>query len=292
MASIFVQISAYQDYELAKTIKDCLSKSSGQNEIHFGVNLVYTTDDIEVPDVPHLKIQKSKAPLNLGVGEGRAIANAFYDGEDYYLQVDSHTRFVQDWDLVALESYNMYKAEGCNPVLTTYPARYWYDDGIEMLDTNLTVTGIDFRKDDPELFNKAKFYHQTSIDAQGSIFTKSVSGGSVFASGDIASITPNNKMFNWGEEMLYAIRLFTHGYDLMIPQKQYLFHLYYDVNKPQYNFRALSGADFPVEVAAIIEKSNAEMYRIITNNVIGPQELGTVRTLKDYEDYAGISLGQ
>jgi hypothetical protein len=95
-------------------------------------------------------------------------------------------------------------------------------------------------------------------------------------------------MFNWGEEMLYAIRLFTHGYDLMIPEKQYLYHLYYDNNNPKYNFRSLSGIDFPEETNRILDESNKEIYRILSNSVVGDQELGTVKTLKDFEIYAGI----
>jgi hypothetical protein len=36
MSSIFVQISAYHDHELYKTIIDCMAKSSGKNKINFG----------------------------------------------------------------------------------------------------------------------------------------------------------------------------------------------------------------------------------------------------------------
>ena len=222
MSSIFVQISAYQDHELHKTIKDCINKSSGNNEIHFGINLVFKEDNILIPEVPNLKIKKSEAPLNLGVGVGRYIANRLYDGEDYYLQVDAHTRFIQNWDDSIIESYNLYKEHGCNPVLTAYPSAYWYENEEEVFDSVPDINAIDFRMEDVELFKKTKFLHQYSKKAEGSIFTKSISGGSVFSSGSISSISPNKKMFNWGEEMLYAARLFTHGYDLMIPQKQYL----------------------------------------------------------------------
>ena len=96
-------------------------------------------------------------------------------------------------------------------------------------------------------------------------------------------------MFNWGEEMLYAIRLFTHGYDLMIPQKQYLYHLYYSHDKPENNFRSISGSDFPDETNNIIKESDQEIYRIITNNIISDEGLGNKRTLDEYWFYIGIS---
>ena len=50
MKSIFVQISSYQDYELAKTIRDCLDKSSGEYDIHFGISLVFTKENIDILD--------------------------------------------------------------------------------------------------------------------------------------------------------------------------------------------------------------------------------------------------
>ena len=289
MSSIFIQISAYEDHELHKTIMDCIKKSSGNNELHFGINVVFKDYDIFIPSVPNLKIQKSKAPLNLGVGIGRYIANQFYDGQDFYLQVDAHTRFASNWDELIIESYNLYKNEGCNPVLTTYPSPYWYEEGKEKLEENPGTSAIDFRTENIDLFKTTKFFHQYSKATDGSIFTKSISGGSVFSSGDIASILPNKKMFNWGEEMLYAIRLFTHGYDLMIPQKQYLYHLYYNHEKPEGNFRALSGNDFPSEVNQIAEESNKEIYRIITNNIISDEGLGDKRTLDDYWYYIDLS---
>jgi hypothetical protein len=288
MKSIFVQISAYEDYELPKTILSCINKSSKQYKIHFGINLVYNKYDIKIPDVKNLKIFKSKAPLNLGVGEGRFIANSFYDNQEYYLQIDSHTRFINNWDLEIVKTYNSYKSLGCNPILTAYPARYWYENNVEILDPNMDLTSIEFKTEDIDFFNKTKFYHQKAVPKNNSVLTKSISGGSVFSDGSISKIFPNKKMFNWGEEMLYAIRLFTHGYDLMIPEKQYLYHLYYDNNNPKYNFRSLSGIDFPEETNRILDESNKEIYRILSNNVVGDQELGTIKTLKDFEIYAGI----
>jgi hypothetical protein len=291
MSTIFVQIASYQDHELEPTILDCIEKLSGDHEIHFGVALCYCEDTISVPDVPNLKIIKSQAPNNLGVGIARFLANSLYDNEDYYLQVDSHTRFIENWDREIVNCYEYYKENGLNPVITTYPARYWYEDNILKLDENMSVTYIDFKHDDNELFKSKKFLHQTAKPNQlDNLFTKSVSGGSIFSSGKISSIEPNKVMFNWGEEMIYAIRLFTHGYDLVLPQKQYLYHLYYDHENVEGNKRNLSGKDFPELSQEIYDNSFNEVKRIIEGNVVGDQELGTERTLEDYAYYAQIEF--
>jgi hypothetical protein len=252
---------------------------------------VYKDASVKIPDIPNLKIIVSKAPDNLGVGKARYLANTLYAGETYYLQVDSHTRFIKNWDEEIVSCYNLYKQNNLNPVITTYPARYWYENGQVQLDPNMGVTYIDFKHDNPTLFKTTKFLHQIAkANPENNIFTRSISGGSMFSSGSIHSIEPNTKVFNWGEEMLHAVRLFTHGYDLVLPQKQYLYHLYYDHSVPENNRRNLAGNDFPEIAQAIFDQSFAEVYRVVSGNVIGPQELGTKRTLQEYEIMAGVNF--
>lgn len=287
MSSIFVQISAYHDHELHKTIIDCIAKSSGANALFFGVHVCYKdVDDIVYVDLPNVQYVKSKAPDGLGVGQGRYLANEFYNNEDYYLQIDAHTRFVQDWDINLIEDHKLYTSNGCKPILTAYPSGYYYDNSRIKYDPAPSVVFADFEKIGD--FNKTDFLHQTSMTNElGNIFTRALSAGHVFASGEVAQIRPNKKMFNWGEEFLTAIRLFTHGYDLMLPTKQNLYHLYYG-DRPE-NQRRLSGQDYPAETDLIFANSQKEITRILSSKIVGDQELGSVRTLDEFWYYAKIT---
>ena len=293
MKSIFIQIAAYHDYELPRTINDCIKKSSGEYRLNFGINLVYYNDEIAIPNLSNIKFEKTKAPINLGVGLGRYIANSFYKDEDYYLQIDAHTRFVENWDKLIIDCFEKHQLDGYKPIITAYPANYEYIDHELKLDENLSICDIDFKRDENA---KKQFKNKFFIDQHGiankedNIFSKSISGGSAFSSGDIALIKPNKKMFNWGEEMLSAARYFTHGYDILLPEKQYLYHLYYDNSDPIKNMRRLAGQDFPDEVGKIIKSSDNEIYRIFSNKVIGDQELGSKRTLRGYGKYTGLDF--
>ncbi len=288
MESIFVQISAYHDYELSKTIIDCIEKSSKENLINIGIHLCYyEKDDILIPDLENVKYIKTKAPEGLGVGYGRYKANQFYDNEDYYLQIDAHTRFAKNWDKQLIENYKKYVDEGCNPVLTAYPSGYHYEDSVIKYDSDPFVVFADFVRD--ESTKKPDFLHQTSMaNEPGNIFTRALSAGHIFSSGSIAKISPNYKMFNWGEEFLEAIRLFTHGYDLMLPEKQVLYHLYY--GKEPENQRRLAGQDFSKENDKIFSDSQEEIRRILSDKIIGEQELGSKRKLEDFWYYADIDF--
>ena len=54
----------------------------------------------------NVNIKYSKAPENIGVGMGRYLANQLYNGEDFYLQIDSHMTFVNNWDVKLVECLN------------------------------------------------------------------------------------------------------------------------------------------------------------------------------------------
>lgn len=292
MASIFVQIPSYHDYEIGRTVRDAIRKSSGNNIINFGLHVsYYKTNDIDIPILDNVKFKISEAPDNLGQGTSRGIANDFYNGEDYYLQIDSHTRFEKDWDKSLIEDYTFYKEIGLKPVLSCYPGAYSYgENGATIFNESKDVSYTDFVEELSFLEN-CHIPHQRAVpNLSDNIFTRSVSGGSIFSDGSIASIKPNKDMYFWGEEILTAVRLYTHGYDLLLPRKQNLYHLYYDSSKREKNQRRQVGEDFPDIIQEIDRKSKYELGKILDNKIIGPDALGSVRTLEEYQIFAGINF--
>jgi hypothetical protein len=83
VASIFVQIATYHDYELPNTIMDLMEKSSGDNIINFGVYVCYYKEqDINLPKLNNVKYKINMAPEGIGLGYSRLMAHNFYNGED------------------------------------------------------------------------------------------------------------------------------------------------------------------------------------------------------------------
>ena len=56
---------------------------------------------------------------SLGPYMARYLGSKFYRGEEYYLQIDSHSEFVQDWDAKLIKMVDDAPAE--KPVISTYP---------------------------------------------------------------------------------------------------------------------------------------------------------------------------
>ena len=293
MASIFIQLASYHDFELGKTMYDAIYKSSKFHDIHFGVhNCYYKENEIYVPQYPNLRIVESLAPENIGVGISRSIANSLYDGQDYYLQIDAHTRFEYNWDESLVNLINEYKEYGFDkPLITMYPGIWKYNNNLkEVVEYSVDVTSTGFI-DKPEQFDETMIPNQTAIPPENWIYQKAIAGGFIFTTGDYAELGVNEKIMFLGEEILMSVRAYTHGYDLLIPDKHYVYHLYFEPESVfQKNMRRHTWKDYPEEWAKLEAVSKAEVVDILTNQRVGPGALGTVRTLDEYGEYAGLDF--
>ena len=292
--SIFVQIASYRDQELTPTIINAIGKSSGNNKINFGVHTIYLDEsEINVPDFPNVKHTKSKAPENVGLGMGRALAHQFYNGEDYYLQCDSHSRFVEGWDEIAINSILEYQKQGIEkPLLTMYPANYWYKDNTfteteDDLVNPRNLTRISFHEQ-PQQFKDIKIPSQTAVPSDGSVFSRSVSGGCIFTVGGFLNF--NTDIAFYGEEIWLAARAYTHGYDLLLPKEQFLYHLYYNHNNPEINRREFLWSDFPLEFQELDKRSKELIYKVFSEGLVGEYFMGDKRSLKDYGLHCGLDF--
>lgn len=112
MASIFVAIPTLEDPEYFNTLISCYEQSSGKNEIYIGsaYNVLFNNKKIikevekNIPDIPNLQIKFINTNKSRGVGYGRLESMSFYEGQDYFLQVDSHTLFLKDWDQILIDA--------------------------------------------------------------------------------------------------------------------------------------------------------------------------------------------
>jgi hypothetical protein len=290
MSSIFVQISAYEEPEISNTIYNLLNTSSKNHTINIGLHTCFKNKtDMVIPDLPNIKHIHSEAPNNIGVCRGRRLADSFYDGEDYYLQIDAHSRFNKYWDEFLLSELHRFKSLGINkPFITGYPAPYWYEDDVEILSPVDYVHAISLTYDTSS-FKQKRYPVQTQIiNETNTLFSLSVSAGSTFNEGP--GIVPSDDVFFNGEEISIAAMAFTRGFDLVIPQKPYMYHLYYDKKIPKKYLRNLVWQDWPEKYQEYMAISDKAVFDMFTKNIISPKHLGTVRTLKEFEYFTGLNF--
>jgi len=284
VVSIFIQISAYRDRELQKTIQDAIAKSSGQYELRFGVHEVIAEGD-EVVDlgVPTLT---SVAPENLGVNAGRYLANSLYDGEDYYFQIDSHMRFVPHWDSVAVNGIKFYQGQGiAKPLMTMYPGNFWYEDGVEKFDSieNFTPTLISFHEK-PEQFAETLAPSQMAMPtSRACAYTYSVSAANIFTVGEFANLPRDTRIMFWGEEILTAATAFCHGFDLVVPTAPLVWHLYHSGQSYEATGRHHAWQDYSRHWQALIEASTGCLEESLF-------ALDGVRSIAEFGEFAGLDF--
>ena len=104
--TIFISIASYRDPELERTIHSALDNAANPHELFFGVFL----QEFErfAPDlswVPNLTLKTIHPKMARGAGYARAQIVPMYSGQDYFLQIDSHTIFEKNWDQICIDQY-------------------------------------------------------------------------------------------------------------------------------------------------------------------------------------------
>ena len=84
---------------------------------------------------------------SLGPYMARYLAVKFYQGEQYYLQIDSHSEFVENWDDKLIKMVN--DAPAAKPVISTYPpdsTNNWRDSiGFRICDSEFAHAQIEWQ---------------------------------------------------------------------------------------------------------------------------------------------------
>jgi hypothetical protein len=175
-----------------------------------------------------------------------------------------------------------------------YPANYWYPSlTAKFVEKDVLAPGhlsdISFHEN-PDQFKAVRIPLQTAMPIKNdNKFVKSVSGGSIFTVGGFLPF--NTDIAFYGEEIWLAARAYTHGYDIVVPDEQYMYHLYFNHDKPEeINKRKLLWKDFPNEFEELDKVSKALLFKTLTEGTTGEMLLGTDRTIAEYGTYAGLDF--
>lgn len=299
MSSIFVMIASYRDLELVPSIRDLLAKSSGKNKISVGV--VWQKDenetlgeyannkDIRVIDYPW---NQSK-----GLGWARSLAQSLYKDEEYILQLDSHHRFSQDWDKSLIDMMKMVGDESAKPFLTSYAAGYDPSNDKVLHNTPAKVLPRDFKKSGTIWFNPVAINNHDKLSRP--IRARLVSGHYYFTlASHITDFPYDPDMYFAGDEITLSVRSFTAGYDLYHPHVNVVWHHYGRLDRNKH----WGDHNDQAKKSGIIDKTWAErdeyskkrirqMLGMENNNIdLGKYGLGNVRSLAEYERYAGFDF--
>ena len=288
--TILIEIAAYIDPEVVNTVKSALIQADYPDRIHFSI--CYQSDNLddynELKKIKNCRIKYMKESEARGSVYARYFCQQMIEDEKYIYQIDSHMRFVKHWDtkiIEQLESLNDPKA-----ILSVYPPFCTEDMMKKPLDDKIYDEPADggvmytngFR--DPSTYflscnsipiknDDYRAYKRNAFIAAGNFFTYSQAHRDVLH---------DKQMYFYGDELPMSIRLFTHGWNVYIPGESYIYHQYERKNQ---KFP-------PVTDAMKIENKRLMALLGLEGKPEDLEEfgLGTERTLKDYEEFAGINF--
>ncbi len=285
--SIFVSIAAYRDPGLLPTIADCLAKARHPERLRFGVCWQYGQEMADPRQLagPQFAVRYVDARLSRGACWARAEIMRLYDGEDWYLQLDSHHRFAADWDEKLRQQAVL--TGSAKPVLTTYASGFTPGAEAAAVEEATVMTFASFTTEG--------VLRPTSAPVAGPRTTpvraRYLSAHFLFAPGSFVTDVPYDpELYFLGEEVTLAVRAYTHGYDLFHPAEHILWHEYGRASSAKHWDDHVSEAGAPVSWQERDEPSLAKAARLLTSPWPGPDGMGTERTVADYEAYAGVSF--
>jgi hypothetical protein len=290
---IFIQIASYRDPQLLPTIKDCIAKAKNPKNLIFSIAWQHSLDDIwdnldEYKNDKRFRIIDIDHKDSQGACWARNKLQQNYKNEEYTLQLDSHHRFAENWDEECINMIKELQSKGhAKPLLTGYIPSF--DPENDPQGRVMIPWKMNFDRFIPE---GAVFFLPATIDnwkeLTQPIPARFYSAHFCFTLGSFVKEVPHDPEYYFhGEEISIGVRAYTWGYDLFHPHKVVAWHEYtrkgrkkqWDDDKEWVNKNNKC------------HLRNRVLFGMEDQNVnFGIYGFGNVRTLHDYEKYAGISF--
>jgi hypothetical protein len=281
--TIFVQIAAYRDPELVPTLRHCLSRAKHPSRLKFGIcyqhDIENSLEEFDFND----SVKTVKIPFTESKGAcwARSKTNELYNNEDFTLQIDSHMRFIQDWDEVLL---NMWKSlKDPKAILTAYPPQYEPGQPEEEWKNIPHICNVYAFKDGQ---TEQRPKTPEDIEARDTPYrVVHTAAGFLFGPGSLIVDVPYDPEFYFsGEETALTVRLFTHGYNLFAPHKTIVYHYYERKDESKH---WADDKNWGIYGNVSNERLDCLLNRSNKHN-LSKYGLGKERTLEDFQNYSGI----
>ncbi len=277
--TIFVSVASYRDKECPNTIKEIFTKAYNPERIRIGICQQNKDEDVDCLVTPYndkIRISRLKHTEAKGPTYARYICSTLYRDEDYYMQIDSHSQFEKDWDKNLIDMMPLKKA-----VLSCYP-----NDWTKKENDKLVSVYCQIKKTDRGTLNTTAYMKNATEEL---VEIPYVGGGFFFTYGVFLKTIPYDENLPYlfeGEEILFTLRLWTHGWDFYAPNKIILYHYYYRNGEPKFWD---DNSDYKKYNPMSLEKVN---YMIKMSNKKPKLDInkgmGKERRVEDYYRYIGF----
>lgn len=278
--------SLLENADHPENLKICIAWQRGDEDFEKGQLDEYKDDPrFIILDIPYLESK--------GACSSRNLIQQKYSDEDWYLQIDSHMRFVPHWDTTSIRMISWIKRNkgSKKPLLTAYvPSFDPFNDPAGRSSEIWKLNWDRFIPESPFFVLPASM---TEEEKQEPLLCRFFSGHFVFVQGSFVKEVPYDpNLYFHGEEGSLAVRAWTSGYDLYNPNVLICLHEY----GREYR-KGLKVWDTNSDWSTLNTASHLRHRKLFemdgeTREGIdfGPYDFGKERTLAEYEKFAGIQF--
>ncbi len=300
--TIFISVASYCDPLLGFTLRSAYSQAADPSRLTFGVV------EQAVPG-QQLRLQAGWAAKQVrwarlhalearGPCWARALAMSLYQGEDWFFQVDSHTWFEPGWDERLLRQARRCAVINPRCLVSCYPNPFRMVAG----EPYATVVGAQvlahvvsassaFADDHPVLF-----FEGVPVAGNDPVPALHIGAGCLLAPGRVVNELPYDpQLYFHGEEQAFALRAYTHGWDIFHIPGMPVYHQYHLADAPPrpLHWSPELDAQRAVQSHSLTAASNQRLAALLWGGddaraALGVYGLGTQRTLADYAAFSGI----
>ena len=224
---IFVSVASYRDQLCTTTLASMVSRARYPMRVYAGVYEqnaeASETCTVDAKYQANVRVTSVHAREARGPCAARYRCSMLMRGEEIFLQIDSHTEFTQDWDVMAVHMLqDLRGAQEGSVVISTYP---------------IDCSG-GWEQSDPPVIDRSK-YNGSWITFEATVRgearkivapSRQIGGGFLLCVASVVRHVPFDPgldgVFN-NEELLYTARLFTHGIDVVAPRQNLVCHKYF-----------------------------------------------------------------
>jgi hypothetical protein len=296
MTKIFISIASYRDPQLLPTLRDCIANADKPENLVFSIAWQRCKLDLwdnlkEFKEDPRFRIIDINYEESKGACWARSEVQKNYQDEEYYLQIDSHHRFVKHWDTECIKMIKQLQKKGHNkPLLTCYATSFNPDNDPE--EREKAPWWMTFDRFIPE---GAIFFLPAAIPywehRKEPIPSRFLSAHFIFTLGKWVKEVPYDPDYYFhGEEISLAVRSYTWGYDLFHPHKIMVYHEYTRRGRA----KVWDDDRQWTEKNILSHKKNRALFGMDGQRRddfdFSKYDFGKQRSLAQYEAYAGINF--
>lgn len=329
--SIYLSVVSFRDEMCVETLKDAFHKAKSPDNLFIGL-VQQNCEDEKCrrgknvgPDSDcynlfcssstgkkfcnngQIRLLRMKEAESLGPYMARYFASKLWMGEQWYMQIDSHMTFLQNWDALSIQMLE--KAPSNKPVISHLPPPNTVNLEEKMEVAAPRLCGAIFATSDIEsqIIRVEGSYNYDRVKLDTPRFAPFVAAGYLIAHSDMLRDVPFDPFLPYlflGEEILLSARLWTSGYDIFSPTISLVGHRYERNQQGPKFWEAIhmaftNGVHNPLQMLVLNRIKQQLGYPESARDMLKPKTLltavqlysmGHSRSLEDYLKIVGLNM--